>query len=91
MNPLRFQNVRGVLAELEGTEDFKALWNNPDDRAQRFRQGVELVGMRCLTIEPDPPTDREIHDRLVGLEGLCVGPLAGYRRFILMARDALTS
>lgn len=89
MNPLRFQNVAGVIGELRETEDFKALWDSPDTKSQQFRQGVESVGMRCLQLEPDPPTDREIDDRLLGLKGLCVARLASFERFIVMAWDAL--
>ena len=89
MNPLRFQNVAMALGELIETEGFKALWDSPDAKSQEFRQGVEWVQMRCLALKPDAPTDREIEDRLLTLEGLCVAGLARFRRFILMAREAL--
>ncbi len=91
MNAIRFQRVREALGDLEELAEYRALWDDPSQKAQRFRQGVERLGVRCMELEPNAPTDREVEDHLLQLEGLCVGGLARYRHYILIAREALHS
>ena len=89
MSPLRFQNVRAVLSELQEEPAFKALWDNPDDNAQKFRRAVDRTATLCLLIDDQAPTVPEIDDHLEHLQSLCVGKLSKFERFIVRAKETL--
>lgn len=89
MSPLRFQNVRAVLLELQEEPAFKALWDNPDNSAQRFRRAVDRTATLCMLIDDQAPTISEVDDHLEHLQSLCVGGLQRFERFIVQAREAL--
>jgi hypothetical protein len=87
MKPVALQNVRGILAELEEEPRYKMLRDSPDTRAQVFRQSVDRLGIRCLTVGPEAPSEREIEDSLQMLISLCTGRLAEFQRFAVRALD----
>lgn len=90
MNPMRFQNVRAVLAELEDDARYRVLEDSDsDERFHAFRQGVENAGIRCLQYEPEGPTVQDMEERLQRLHALCVAGLAPFAPFIARAKAAL--
>ncbi len=90
MNRMNLQNVREVLAELEEDASYKSFMDSGLGEAfGRFRQEVDITGIRCLQFQPDKATPNEIEDRLGELSDYCVGTLAQFKPFIERAQAAL--
>ncbi len=90
MDRIKAQNVRGALGDLEKDPSYQSLRDSGrDDSFNKFRQEVEITGIRCLLTEPEEATLDEIEDRLGELRNSCVGTLAQFKPFIERAQAAL--
>jgi len=74
------QNIRLILGEIEEDPEFERLTREVIDPAgHRFRQALEVTGIRCLEMSPAPATHAEIRERLEALRSQATGHLARFR------------
>jgi len=90
MKPMAKQRIREILAELEA-DHFYQRSTRPamDDRFLRFRQEVEVLGIRCLQIQQEETPEAEMRDRLRSLHAQAVSTLHAFRPFIERAQEEL--
>ena len=95
MGTIQMQKVRAALADLESDIQYRSYSHiAPDARFHDFRQGVDLVGIRCLSLPPDEATPTEIRERLRALQPLCTGRLGRFGAYIgaaLLEVDPVTN
>jgi hypothetical protein len=90
MKPMAKARIREILAELEA-DHFYQRSTRPamDDRFLRFRQEVEVLGIRCLQFHREEAPEAEIRERLRILHTQAVSTLHPFRPFIERAQAEL--
>lgn len=90
MSRINIQNVCGPLTDLQEHPDYKAFTDPAiDGRAHDFRQLVDTIVIRCLSLPPEEATEKEIQQLLSSLHNATIGTFYRFRPFVEKAQATL--